>query len=300
MNIKKSKENFIRNGYIECSNLLDRKKCKDISNKLKKTFDLKKIFLSEKEFLNQNKKQKTKNFIDQLNIDFLIKNEKFKKLLENILGKNYYLYASRAICGVPLHYLPEWIREKMILNSPNLNQFIREKFKSIRYFNGIDYHMDLIDFKNEKSDFVTVYVYLDKVTKKMSPLNLLTGSHYGGAQVFPHKLIKKKKIIFIILEKKEINTKKKILLGDSGDAWIWHGCLLHGSEFNTSQDARFSLRFIFRKEKKSKIKKESIMNEVNSMIPNITAKSSMRNYERYKKFYNSKSESTRKKLLISN
>ena len=42
------------------------------------------------------------------------------------------------------------------------------------------------------------------------------------------------------------------------------------------------------------------MNEVNSMIPNITAKSIMSNYKRYKKFYNSKSESTRKKLLISN
>ena len=230
----------------------------------------------------------------------MIKNEKFKKLLENILGKNYYLYASRAICGVPLHYLPEWIREKMILNSPNLNQFIREKFKSIRYFNGIDYHMDLIDFKNEESDFVTVYVYLNKVTKKMSPLNLLTGSHYGGAQVFPHKIIKQKRNYIYHSGKKKIKTKKKILIGDSGDAWIWHGCLLHGSEFNTSHDARFSLRFIFRKKKKVKIKKKTIMDEVNSMIPNITAKSIMSNYKRYKKFYNSKSESTRKKLLISN
>ena len=27
MNIKKSKENFIRDGYIECPDLFDRKKC---------------------------------------------------------------------------------------------------------------------------------------------------------------------------------------------------------------------------------------------------------------------------------
>ena len=57
--------------------------------------------------------------------------------------------------------------------------------------------MDLIDFKNEESDFVTAYVYLNKVTKKMSPLNLLTGSHYGGAQVFPHKIIKQKKKLYL-------------------------------------------------------------------------------------------------------
>ena len=60
MNIKKSKENFIRDGYIECPDLFDRKKCKDISKKLKKSFDLKKIFLTKKEYLNQHKKQKKK------------------------------------------------------------------------------------------------------------------------------------------------------------------------------------------------------------------------------------------------
>lgn len=295
----KDKEKFIKDGYIECTNLFNRRKCKNTSNKLKKAFNLKKIFLSKNEFLNQNKKQHKKNFVNKLDLDFLIKNKKFKNILEAILGRNYYLYASRVICGVPLHYLPEWIKEKMILNSPNLNPFIKEKYKSIRYFNGIDYHMDLIDFKNEPSDFVTVYVYLDKVTKKMSPLNLLTGSHFGGSQIFPHKILKKKNHYVYYSGKKKITSKKKILLGKSGDAWIWHGCLLHGSEFNLSKHPRYSLRFIFRK-KKEMTNKGIIMNELNSRIRNITAKSNMSNYKKYKKFYNLKSESTRKKLLIKN
>jgi len=42
------------------------------------------------------------------------------------------------------------------------------------------------------------------------------------------------------------------------------------------------------------------MNDLNSRIRNITAKSNMSNYKKYKKFYNLKSESTRKKLLIKN
>ena len=296
---KRLKDKFIKEGYIECENLFNSKKCEKISSKLKKSFNLKKIFLSKNEFLNQNKKQRKTNFIDKLNINFLIKNKKFQKLLENILGENYYLYASRVICGVPLHFLPYWIKEKMILNSPNLNPFIRKKFKSIRYFNGIDYHMDLIDFKNEQSDFVTVYVYLDKVTKKMSPLNLLSGSHFGGAQIFPHKILKKKNQYVYYSGKRVINTKKKILLGTSGDAWIWHGCLLHGSEFNTSQQPRFSLRFIFRKGS-NKGKNKTLMSEINSKIKNITAKSNMSDYRKYKKFYSLQSESTRKKLFMNN
>ena len=53
----KNKEKFIKGGYIECTNLFNRQKCKNTSSKLKKAFILKKIFLSKNEFLNQNKKQ---------------------------------------------------------------------------------------------------------------------------------------------------------------------------------------------------------------------------------------------------
>ena len=297
---KKNKEKFIKDGYIECKSLFNRQKCKNISTKLKKAFNLKEIFLSESEFLNVKKIQKKKNYINKLNVEFLMKNRKFRKILETILGKNYYLHASRVICGVPLNYLPDWIKEKMILNSPNLNPYIKEKFKSIRYFNGIDYHMDLIDFKNEPSDFVTVYVYLDEVTKKMSPLNLLSGSHFGGAQIFPHKILKKKNQYVYYFGNKKMNLKKKILLGKSGDAWIWHGCLLHGSEFNKSKQPRFSLRFIFRKKTEIVKNKELLMNEINSRIKNITAKSNMSNYKRYKKFYNTNFFTTRRQLLVNN
>ena len=60
----KSEQKFIKNGYIECINLFNRQKCKNISNKLKKFFNLKEIFLSQSDFLNIKKKPKKKLLID--------------------------------------------------------------------------------------------------------------------------------------------------------------------------------------------------------------------------------------------
>ena len=60
----KSEQKFIKNGYIECINLFNRQKCKNISNKLKKSFNLKEIFLSQSDFLNIKKKPKKKLLID--------------------------------------------------------------------------------------------------------------------------------------------------------------------------------------------------------------------------------------------
>jgi len=42
------------------------------------------------------------------------------------------------------------------------------------------------------------------------------------------------------------------------------------------------------------------MSEINSKIKNITAKSNMSDYKKYKKFYSLQSESTRKKLFMNN
>ena len=66
------------------------------------------------------------------------------------------MYASRIICALPHELMPKWISEKMDLDSPNIGEFIKDEFRDIRYFHGIDYHMDLIDFSKENSDFITV------------------------------------------------------------------------------------------------------------------------------------------------
>ena len=50
--------------------------------------------------------------------------------------------------------------------------------------------MDQIDFPNSKSDFVTLYIYLNDTNLKMSPLNIIQKSHIFGPTQFPHNIKK--------------------------------------------------------------------------------------------------------------
>ncbi len=265
---------FIKEGYLEYKNLISKSHCNSINNKILKLRKINKdiFFKDKKEYLKKkHKKIKPKNILDKFNLNFIFKSKKFQSKIETILGKDYYLYASRIICAVPHKFIPKWISSKMDTGQPNLTDFIKHEFRDMRYFHGIDYHMDLVDFSKEKSNFVTVYIYLDKVTKKMSPLNILPKTHLGGAASYPHNLIKKKnKIIYKLGRNRNIESKNKILVGSSGDTWFWHGCLLHGTNFNVQGDTpRFSLRLILRQ-------KNTLMDELNLKIGNTIALEKMK------------------------
>ena len=70
------------------------------------------------------------------------------------------------------------------------------------------------------------------------------------------------------------------MIGTSGDVWLWHGCLLHGTNFNVQGNRpRLSLRLIFRQKKKSK---ETLMNKLNAKIINTVALEKMRQNHKYK------------------
>ena len=108
----------------------------------------------------------------------------------------------------------------------------------------------------------------------MSPLNLLPGTHLGGPSIFPHNLnINKKKIIYKSDGGKVINAKNKMLIGDAGDVWMWHCCLLHGTKINVASKPRFSLRLILRQKKNCN---NALMNKVNKKIKNIVSFKKMR------------------------
>ena len=67
---------------------------------------------------------------------------------------------------------------------------------------------------------------------------------------------------------KIINSKVKTLVGKAGDVWAWHGCLLHGTNFNAQGNKpRFSLRLIFKQTKNT----NSIINKLNKKIQNTVA-----------------------------
>ena len=63
--------------------------------------------------------------------------------------------------------------KKKIRDNPNLNRYILPKYQKLTYFRGVDYHMDLIEHKKKKVKFITLYIYLNKVGKGNSPLNII-------------------------------------------------------------------------------------------------------------------------------
>ena len=84
--------------------------------------------------------------------------------------------------------------------------------------------MDQIDFPNHSSDFVTLYIYLNDTTSKMSPLNILEGSHIFWPTKFPHIIKKCQNNNYLKYGDKLDNLKrfkKKKLVGKSGTVYIW-------------------------------------------------------------------------------
>ena len=95
---------FIDNGYLEFKNLLSKSECKKLNNKILKIrkIDEKIFFETKNEYQKyKNKKISSKNILDRFNLNFILKNKKFRSKIENILGKEYYLYTSRVICALP-------------------------------------------------------------------------------------------------------------------------------------------------------------------------------------------------------
>ena len=275
----KESEKFINLGYLNFEGMFDKDLCKKLNKNILKVRKINKnIFVRKKDYSIKKTKNKN-NILDKFNLDFIFKNKHFLSKIKLILGEEFEVYAKRIICGVPNSIFPKWISSKMDLNSINIGKFIKSRYGDLRYFHGIDYHQDIIDFSQEEGNFVTVYIYLDKVTKKMSPLNLLPGTHLGGPSVFPHNLtFKRKKIIYKTQDGKLIYSNNKNLIGDAGDVWIWHNCLLHGTQINLANKARYSLRIILRQKKKDN---SSLMTKTNKKIKNIVSFKKMIDFSRY-------------------
>jgi hypothetical protein len=258
------KINFVNDGYFKFSSLSIEKKCKDLNDSILRNKKIdKKIFLSKKNYKKtKEKKYKKKDILNKFKINFLLNNSKFKKLLIEILGKNYKLYAQRVICSIPKSIFPKWIKKELREDVPNLTKFIKPEYRYMRYLIGADFHNDFIDFEvNDKANFITVYVYLSKVTKSMSPLILLPKTHLAGYDKYPHKIVNfKNKISYFPKNKKKINTRKISLIGKEGDTWGWHAHLIHGTRPAYSKTPRLSLRLIFRQVRSSNFSQISIVN----------------------------------------
>jgi ectoine hydroxylase-related dioxygenase (phytanoyl-CoA dioxygenase family) len=148
---------------------------------------------------------------------------------------------------VPAGSVPEWLKQR-ILGNPvnNLGAYVRPQYRDVTYFYGIDFHQDLIDYKQREADFLTLYIYLHPVTRADAPLYLLAGSHKLGGSVFPHNLsrIGDSDWLYRNAEHGEVVARQRILTGETGFAAIWHACTLHGTKPDAADHERISLRYL--------------------------------------------------------
>lgn len=165
--------------------------------------------------------------------------------LTALLGEGYRLMDRKVVCGVPASVIPAWLKRRIAGNPVNnLGAFVKPRYRDVTYFYGIDFHQDLIDYKDREADFVTLYIYLAPVTRADAPLFLLEGSHRLGASVFPHDLVQQGETWRYRNEGGETLCQQRVLTGGTGYAAMWHACTLHGTQPDEADHERISLRYL--------------------------------------------------------
>ncbi|HWW25220.1 MAG TPA: hypothetical protein VNZ85_04910 [Caulobacter sp.] len=166
--------------------------------------------------------------------------------LTALLGDGYEILLKKLICGVPASVVPDWLKVRVAGNPVNnLGAYVKTPFRDIIYFYGIDFHQDLIDYKDREADFITLYIYLHDVGTHDAPLFLLEDSHKLGGTLFPHDLTKNDAgWLYRDGRGHEVQTRQHLLTGQTGYAAIWHACTLHGTQPDAADNERLSQRYL--------------------------------------------------------
>ena len=167
--------------------------------------------------------------------------------LTALLGPGYRVMDRKVVCGVPDSAIPTWLKTRIAGNPVNnLGPYVKPLYRDVTYFNGIDFHQDLIDYKDREADFITLYVYLHQVTKADAPLFVLENSHSLGAAVFPHDLSQDgDSWIYRNGPQGQARCRQVVLTGGTGHVACWHALTLHGTQPDEADDERISLRYLF-------------------------------------------------------
>jgi hypothetical protein len=191
-----------------------------------------------------------RNLLDAFSdgLDFVEQAPQIVDALTQLLGPGYRIMDRKVVCGVPARAVPDWLKQRIAGNPVNnLGAYVKPPYRDVTYFYGIDFHQDLIDFKAREADFVTLYVYLHRVTRADAPLYVLENSHSLGASVFPHDLSHEGGDIWRYRNGAagEATTRQVVLTGDAGFTAVWHACTLHGTQPDDGDAERISLRYLF-------------------------------------------------------
>ena len=269
---------FLNSAFEIKKNFFNKNDCKKILNLVKKSRDFNKIWISENDF-NKNKILKTvnprpgRNLIEKLDTKFIFSNPKFIELINKILGSKWKVLDYKFVAALEKKMVPNWVKKKIEDTFiPNLGRFVKENYRDITYFRGIDFHQDIIDFPHKKSDFITCYIYIEDVDKNSSPLIVFPKSHIYGAQKFPHKISKVsyKTYKYFKNNKQYMKLKSEELVGKSGTLYFWHPCILHGTQPTIDNKFRVSIRILI---EKNQILRSGIIDDVNK---NITGRLSVK------------------------
>jgi len=248
-------DDFIRDGAHLFDEALDQAACADLLARIRATREFgSSLFLGEAEFdadpqyTGVNPKP-GRNLLERFEnrLGFVERAPHIVDALTTLLGPDYEVLNKKVVCGVPASAVPEWLRTR-ILGNPvnNLGAYVRPQYRDVTYFYGIDFHQDLIDYKDREADFLTLYIYLHPVSRADAPLYLLEGSHLLGGSVFPHNLtrIGDKDWLYRNGEHGEVVARQRVLTGGAGFAAMWHACTLHGTQPDAADHERISLRYL--------------------------------------------------------
>jgi len=248
-------DDFIRNGAHVFPEPLDARAAAELLDAIRKLrrFDAT-LFLTEAEFdadpryVGVNPRP-GRNLLEGFGreLDFVERDPQITGALTGLLGADYQILNKKVVCGVPDSAVPDWLKARIKGNPVNnLGAFVRPEVRDVTYFYGIDFHQDLIDFRDRDADFLTLYVYLHPVGPQDAPLYLLEGSHALGATLFPHALSPDGAGHWRYEDGagQARRVRQQVLTGQAGYAAIWHPCTLHGTQPDAADHERISLRYL--------------------------------------------------------
>ena len=252
-------DSFLRQGILEFGQVLDATACDRLLARVRERRAFgPHLFLSESEFL-ANPQYKGVNPMPGRNLleafgsadAFVERHSTISAVLRELLGDGYALLDKKLVCGVPESWLPDWLVRRIKGNPVNnLGAYVRPEYRDITYFYGIDFHQDIIDWKDRHADFVTLYIYVHPVTALDAPLYVMPGSHRLGATIFPHKLERvagTDRWRYDDERGRSVECAQKMLIGGTGYAALWHSAILHGTQPDRADRERLSLRYLIAK-----------------------------------------------------
>ena len=242
---------FVQDGFEQAGVIFAPDDCERLKQDVLATRDLREIFLSEQDYRRDPQRRGIlpkpgRNLMAKMDPRFIFFNEAFRDVVLRVTGPRGRILDYAFVAAVPKHYLPAWVQAELSgAPNGNLGQFVREEFRDIIYFNGIDFHQDILDFPYREVDFVTLYIYCDQVGKNNAPVVVVPRSHELGVTQFPHEISALGGTRIRYGSKGDAGEYSCFeLTGSAGSMAFWHGAILHGTQPQTVDHPRISCRIL--------------------------------------------------------